>query len=71
MEKRQPLLDCIFLEVIWFKSKLFDRGVPLDLPAGNELGDLSAPFVIEGDEYDSAFFDKRSKFIHYVQGVNS
>jgi len=40
-------------------------GVPLDLPAGNELGGLSAPFVIEGDEYDSAFFDKRSKFIHY------
>ena len=40
-------------------------GVPLDLPAGNELGDFSAPFVIEGDEYDSAFFDKRSKFIHY------
>jgi UDP-N-acetylmuramate: L-alanyl-gamma-D-glutamyl-meso-diaminopimelate ligase len=23
-------------------------------------------FVIEGDEYDSAFFDKRSKFIHYL-----
>tara|TARA_B100002019_G_scaffold291907_1_gene313392 strand:- start:5076 stop:6524 length:1449 start_codon:yes stop_codon:yes gene_type:complete len=40
-------------------------GVPLDLPSGNELGDLSAPFVIEGDEYDSAFFDKRSKFVHY------
>ena len=40
-------------------------GVPLDLPAGNELGELSSPFVIEGDEYDSAFFDKRSKFIHY------
>ena len=30
-------------------------GVPLDMPSGNELGDLSAPFVIEGDEYDSAF----------------
>ncbi|MBU63385.1 MAG: Mur ligase [Opitutae bacterium] len=40
-------------------------GVPLDLPSGNELGDPVAPFVIEGDEYDSAFFDKRSKFIHY------
>ena len=40
-------------------------GVPLDLPSGNELGDPDAPFVIEGDEYDSAFFDKRSKFIHY------
>nr|ABZ08475.1 putative Mur ligase family, catalytic domain protein [uncultured marine microorganism HF4000_APKG3D20] len=40
-------------------------GVPLDLPSGSELGDSEAPFVIEGDEYDSAFFDKRSKFIHY------
>jgi len=40
-------------------------GVPLDLPSGSELGGSDAPFVIEGDEYDSAFFDKRSKFIHY------
>jgi UDP-N-acetylmuramate: L-alanyl-gamma-D-glutamyl-meso-diaminopimelate ligase len=40
-------------------------GVPLDLPSGSELGGPDAPFVIEGDEYDSAFFDKRSKFIHY------
>ena len=40
-------------------------GVPLDLPSGSELGSSNAPFVIEGDEYDSAFFDKRSKFIHY------
>ena len=40
-------------------------GVPLDLPSGSELGGPEAPFVIEGDEYDSAFFDKRSKFIHY------
>lgn len=28
-------------------------------------GDPAQPFLIEGDEYDSAFFDKRSKFIHY------
>jgi UDP-N-acetylmuramate: L-alanyl-gamma-D-glutamyl-meso-diaminopimelate ligase len=40
-------------------------GVPLDLASGNELGGNDSPFVIEGDEYDSAFFDKRSKFIHY------
>ncbi len=40
-------------------------GVPMDLPSGNEFGHELAPFVIEGDEYDSAFFDKRSKFIHY------
>jgi len=40
-------------------------GVPLDPPEGANLGTLEDPFVIEGDEYDSAFFDKRSKFIHY------
>jgi UDP-N-acetylmuramate: L-alanyl-gamma-D-glutamyl-meso-diaminopimelate ligase len=40
-------------------------GAPLDLPGGAQGGDPKAPFVIEGDEYDSAFFDKRSKFIHY------
>ncbi len=40
-------------------------GVPQDPPTGNHLGTAADPFVIEGDEYDSAFFDKRSKFIHY------
>jgi len=39
-------------------------GVPRDLPCGARLGG-GRSFVIEGDEYDSAFFDKRSKFIHY------
>ncbi len=39
-------------------------GLPHDLPGGAKLGEGKA-FVIEGDEYDSAFFDKRSKFIHY------
>lgn len=40
-------------------------GVPQDPPVGNHLGAPADPFAIEGDEYDSAFFDKRSKFIHY------
>lgn len=44
-------------------------GVPLDPPVGNHLGATADPFVIEGDEYDSAFFDKRSKFIHYAPHV--
>lgn len=44
-------------------------GVPHDLPGGSHLGDSSQPFAIEGDEYDSAFFDKRSKFIHYRPSV--
>ncbi|WP_309387130.1 UDP-N-acetylmuramate--L-alanine ligase [Cerasicoccus frondis] len=40
-------------------------GVPRDLPNGAHAGESGRPFVIEGDEYDSAFFDKRSKFVHY------
>ncbi len=44
-------------------------GVPLDPPVGNHLGTMADPFVIEGDEYDSAFFDKRSKFIHYAPHI--
>jgi UDP-N-acetylmuramate: L-alanyl-gamma-D-glutamyl-meso-diaminopimelate ligase len=39
--------------------------LPVDFPLGAHLGSKSAPFVLEGDEYDSAFFDKRSKFLHY------
>src|SRR3954469_20087931 len=44
-------------------------GVPQDPPMGSHLGKGTDPFVIEGDEYDSAFFDKRSKFIHYAPHV--
>jgi UDP-N-acetylmuramate: L-alanyl-gamma-D-glutamyl-meso-diaminopimelate ligase len=44
-------------------------GVPQDPPVGNHLGTMADPFVIEGDEYDSAFFDKRSKFIHYAPHI--
>ncbi len=44
-------------------------GVPQDPPTGSHLGDPGDPFVIEGDEYDSAFFDKRSKFIHYAPHI--
>jgi UDP-N-acetylmuramate: L-alanyl-gamma-D-glutamyl-meso-diaminopimelate ligase len=44
-------------------------GVPQDPPNGSHLGSARDPFVIEGDEYDSAFFDKRSKFIHYSPHV--
>jgi UDP-N-acetylmuramate: L-alanyl-gamma-D-glutamyl-meso-diaminopimelate ligase len=44
-------------------------GVPVDPPVGSHLGAAGDPFVIEGDEYDSAFFDKRSKFIHYAPHI--
>ena len=40
-------------------------GIPKNLGQGARLND-SKYFVIEGDEYDTAFFDKRAKFIHYL-----
>jgi UDP-N-acetylmuramate: L-alanyl-gamma-D-glutamyl-meso-diaminopimelate ligase len=38
--------------------------VPLNFGVSARLG-KGKPFVIEADEYDTAFFDKRSKFVHY------
>jgi UDP-N-acetylmuramate: L-alanyl-gamma-D-glutamyl-meso-diaminopimelate ligase len=32
---------------------------------GNSASPAATPFVLEADEYDTAFFDKRSKFVHY------
>ena len=44
-------------------------GVPSNFGVSARLGSLSerrrTPFVVEADEYDTAFFDKRSKFVHY------
>ncbi|HEX7952802.1 MAG TPA: UDP-N-acetylmuramate:L-alanyl-gamma-D-glutamyl-meso-diaminopimelate ligase [Burkholderiales bacterium] len=40
-------------------------GVPLNFGISARATD-SAFFVIEADEYDTAFFDKRSKFVHYL-----
>ena len=39
-------------------------GVPANFPVSARLGGTPF-FVVEADEYDTAFFDKRSKFIHY------
>ncbi len=39
-------------------------GVPIGFPVSARLGE-GEHFVIEADEYDTAFFDKRSKFVHY------
>lgn len=40
-------------------------GIPHNFTTGCALGTPDAPFIIEGDEYDTAFFDKKSKFFHY------
>jgi len=43
-------------------------GIPNNLGQGARFTD-SEWFIIEGDEYDTAFFDKRSKFVHYLPEV--
>jgi len=43
-------------------------GIPNNLGQGARFTD-SNWFIIEGDEYDTAFFDKRSKFVHYLPEV--
>jgi UDP-N-acetylmuramate: L-alanyl-gamma-D-glutamyl-meso-diaminopimelate ligase len=43
-------------------------GVPVDFGRSYRLGG-GPHFVIEGDEYDCAFFDKRPKFVHYLPDV--
>ena len=43
-------------------------GMPLNLGQGARFTDTEW-FIIEGDEYDTAFFDKRSKFVHYLPEI--
>ena len=40
-------------------------GIPENFGVSARAGAKDACFVIEADEYDTAFFDKRSKFVHY------
>ena len=51
-----------------FDPSFLIGGVSLDLGGSYGLG--SGPhFVVEGDEYDTAFFDKRPKFVHYLPDI--
>jgi UDP-N-acetylmuramate: L-alanyl-gamma-D-glutamyl-meso-diaminopimelate ligase len=43
-------------------------GIPNNFGQGARFSD-SPWFIIEGDEYDTAFFDKRSKFVHYLPEI--
>jgi len=52
------------LEFNDYKPGYLIGGVPLNFAVSARLGE-SQYFVIEADEYDTAFFDKRSKFVHY------
>jgi UDP-N-acetylmuramate: L-alanyl-gamma-D-glutamyl-meso-diaminopimelate ligase len=52
------------LEFNGYKPGYLIGGVPLNFSVSAHLGE-GQYFVIEADEYDTAFFDKRSKFVHY------
>ena len=52
------------LEDLGFKPGYLIAGKPKNFEASSSLGSGDI-FVIEADEYDTAFFDKRAKFIHY------
>jgi UDP-N-acetylmuramate: L-alanyl-gamma-D-glutamyl-meso-diaminopimelate ligase len=52
------------LESAGLKPGFLVGGVPLNFGVSARLGD-GRFFVVEADEYDTAFFDKRSKFVHY------
>ncbi len=52
------------LEYAGLKPGFLVGGVPSNFGISARLG-ASPYFVVEADEYDTAFFDKRSKFVHY------
>lgn len=55
-----------FLRFAGFDPSFLVGGVPLNFGVGSHLGRrVDGPLVLEGDEYDSAFFDRGSKFLHY------
>ena len=57
------------LEDAGYQPGFLIGGVPMNFGISARLGgaggDGASFFVIEADEYDTAFFDKRSKFVHY------
>ncbi len=54
------------LDYAGLKPGFLIGGVPVDFGLSARLsGEEKGYFVVEADEYDSAFFDKRSKFVHY------
>ena len=53
------------LQQVGIDAGFFIGGLPLNFERSSRLGAEGAPFVIEGDEYDSAFFEKVPKFWSY------
>jgi UDP-N-acetylmuramate: L-alanyl-gamma-D-glutamyl-meso-diaminopimelate ligase len=61
-------LAAFLLERAGLDPSFLIGGVPIDFGRSYRTGSGRA-FVVEGDEYDCAFFDKRPKFVHYLPDV--
>ena len=62
-------LTAYLLDALGLAPGFLIGGIPLNFSESFRLAAEAAPFVIEGDEYDSAFFEKTPKFWHYLPEV--
>ena len=58
-------LTAYLLREVGVDAGFFIGGIPLNFDRSSRLGSEGLPFVIEGDEYDSAYFEKTPKFWNY------
>jgi UDP-N-acetylmuramate: L-alanyl-gamma-D-glutamyl-meso-diaminopimelate ligase len=58
-------LTAYLLQSVGVDAGFFIGGLPSNFDRSSRLGSEGGPFIIEGDEYDSAFFEKTPKFWHY------
>lgn len=56
------------LQKAGFDPSYIIGGIPVGWETGARLA-AGRHFILEGDEYDSAFFDKRAKFLHYLPDI--
>lgn len=59
-------LVAFLLDAAGKQPGFFIGGVPNNFSQGFRAADEDCPFVIEGDEYDTAYFEKTPKFLHYL-----
>jgi UDP-N-acetylmuramate: L-alanyl-gamma-D-glutamyl-meso-diaminopimelate ligase len=62
-------LCAYLLDALGFAPGFLIGGIPLGFSESFRNAREGAPFVVEGDEYDSAFFEKTPKFWHYLPEV--
>jgi len=62
-------LTAYLLKACGLGSGMLVGGMAQNFGSSFLIGDPGAPFVVEGDEYDTAYFDKGPKFLHYRPSI--